>query len=152
MIFKLPVTSDAHEVRHESVAAAILAFIGRHWAVLLVGMFARTTRPPSVDIESFASGKPPLPKLLRTPWNKPEELAIACLAVCREFPLRVLFCMTLEEMTAETPRFRSDSEAVFLGCITDPSYVDARCESLIGVIELPCQHLLCARSGPNLGH
>jgi hypothetical protein len=152
MVFKLTVAANAREVRHESVAAASLALKGCHWGVFLVGMFARTTRPPSVDIESFASGKPPLSKLLRTPWDKPEEFTRACLAVCLKFPLRELLCMTLEEVTAETLRFSSNAEAVFLGRIADPSYVDARRDSLIGVIELPCQHFLCAWSGPDLGH
>ncbi len=115
MVFKLFVATDAGKVRNEIIAAACFAFERRYRAVLLMGMFACTARPPRVNVESFSPWQPPLSELLGPPRDEPEKFTRARLAATLEFSLRKQLLMVFEEVSTETPGFRSHSEAVFFG-------------------------------------
>lgn len=54
MIFKLLVTRNAAEIGLKIKTAATLALERFDSTVLFMGVFADTTRPPCIDIESLA--------------------------------------------------------------------------------------------------
>jgi hypothetical protein len=81
VVFKFFVTTDAGKVRHKIETTARFTLERCDWAVLFVGVLACTTGPPCVNIESFSPRQPPLTKLFRSSWYKPEKFTRTRLAV-----------------------------------------------------------------------
>ena len=113
-------------------------------------MLTYTRCCPGIDIEALSSDEPVLTNFFRSSRYEPKSFACALCAVVFQFIFVQLFQMIFEKTATEASGFRTNPEAIFFGRRTLPSDIDTTLNSLISMIELPCQHLFSTRGRSEL--
>jgi hypothetical protein len=103
-----------------------------------------------VHVEPLAPGQPVHAYLLGAPWDETEALAWALPALGFRGLLGECAVMFREHVPAEAPGVGPDPEAVLLIRGGLPGDIDAPLHRLLGMLELPGQHLLGSRCHPEL--
>ena len=113
-------------------------------------MLAYAWSCPSIDIEALSSDEPVLANFFRSSGYEPKSFACALCAVVFQLIFVQLFFMIFEKTAAEASGFRTNPEAIFFGRRTLPSDINTTLDSLISMVELPCQHLFSTRGRSEL--
>lgn len=153
VIFKLSITPYAAKITYKTYTFTSFAIERLYSWVFLMRMFTLTTRSPSINIKSFASWHPPLPKFF---WSSRYEfkcLTRTVLTIRLDFVFLDLLMMLFKKVTTKTSAFTSNPEAlIFLWSLTHPCYIDTVHLAFLCVFKFPAKHLFSSRCCTNLLH